>query len=209
MQSDARAGLSTGRRRGLRADLSFRELPDVCKDTSQVMELKWESNALKYQYKFFKTCAEIQKFQQCVRNNQVCRNDYEMSLVMPDQNTFCDNLKTILPVYTCGNAWDSSVSWDKLVYTDWRIVQACPARHYRQLSLSSHTLQTTQSEYIETISIYLHHLPVLTDRWCCSVTECRSYRTLHLSVHAEGLVFVQERRCSVLWISAHACNSKL
>ena len=36
---------------------SFRELPDVCKDTSQVMELKWESNALKYQYKFFKTCA--------------------------------------------------------------------------------------------------------------------------------------------------------
>ena len=83
---------------------TFRTLPMVCMETAALSMGLWGANTLKYQYKFIKTCNMVHDFQKCVRHNQVCRRDYEMNLVVSLQNTFCDNLQVILPVYTCNNA---------------------------------------------------------------------------------------------------------
>ena len=112
---------------------TFWELPEVCTAISQYSFVKWASKVVKYSYKYLKTCDKIKVFQQCVLNNEVCSRNELTSILMSGQSTFCNNILTYVSVTTCANAWDSSVNWGKLVYTDWRIVQACPATHYRQL----------------------------------------------------------------------------
>ena len=124
-----------------------------------------------------------------------------MNLVMSDQKKFCDNLQVILTVWECQNAWDSSVNLNKLVYTDWGIVQACPApaKHYRQLGMNSFKL------FLLTYIIY-------PSSWTNGIVESVNADVaghyIYQNIKQDLLVFGKERKYSVSGIFASACISK-